>query len=308
MKKAIFPLIIAGTLAGTGAYAADEDEKAGETVENNLEAKLDAARERLEEAAHEVAELSAEIGRPVIERFREFGEGPQRAVIGVQLDPQSGKDGARIRDVSPGGPAAQAGIQAKDVIVKVNETDVKGDSAREVARIMRDVDPEEKVNVRVLRDGKPKDFVVTTRPVVFPMFSVEVPPIPPVPPVPPHSPMSFDRNVLFMRPFGGDYADMELATLTPQLGSYFGTSEGVLVVRAPDEDDLKLQDGDVILSIDGRKPTNGSHATRILRSYQPGEKVVMRVMRQKKAVDLNVTLPKRTNEMARAFHTEEPDE
>ncbi len=305
MKKAIFPLIIAGTLAGTGAYAADDDDKTAENIENNLEAKLDAARERLEAAAHEVAELSAEIGGPVIQRFREFGEGPRHAVIGVQLDPESGKDGARVRDVSPGGPAAQVGIQPDDVIVRVNDTDVKGDSAREVARIMRDVDPEQKVNVRVLRAGQPKDFIVTARPVVFPMFDVAVPPMPPSPD---HPVMSFDRNVLFTRPFGGNFADMELASLTPQLGSYFGTNEGVLVVRAPEEDDLKLQDGDVILSIDGRKPTSGSHATRILRSYQPGEKVVMRVMRQKKAVDLNVTLPKRNNDISRAFRTEEPDE
>ena len=33
------------------------------------------------------------------------------------------------------------------------------------------------------------------------------------------------------------------------------------------------------------------HATRILRSYQPGEKVAMRVMRQKRAVNLEVVLP-----------------
>jgi S1-C subfamily serine protease len=96
--------------------------------------------------------------------------------------------------------------------------------------------------------------------------------------------------------------------LTPQLGNYFGTNEGVLVVRAPEEHDLKLQDGDVILSIDGRKPTSGSHATRILRSYQPGEKVVMRVMRQKKAVDLNVTLPERKHVMTRVFKTQDTDE
>ena len=30
---------------------------------------------------------------------------------------------------------------------------------------------------------------------------------------------------------------------------------------------------EVILAIDGREPTSGSHATRILSSYQPGEKI-----------------------------------
>src|SRR6185295_7468720 len=116
-----------------------------------LESQLEAARTRLEEAAHEVAELSAEIGKPVMDRFvTAFGEGPRRAIIGVQLDPASGKDGARVKEVSPGGPAAEAGLQPRDVIVMVNGTQVKGgDSTREVARIIRGVKPESKVNVRV---------------------------------------------------------------------------------------------------------------------------------------------------------------
>jgi len=33
--------------------------------------------------------------------------------------------------------------------------------------------------------------------------------------------------------FHGPLMDMELATLTPRLGSYFGSEQGVLVVRAP---------------------------------------------------------------------------
>ena len=87
---------------------------------------------------------------------------------------------------------------------------------------------------------------------------------------------------------------MELADLSPALGQYFGTSHGVLVVRVPhDADFLKLQDGDVILSIDGRVPENGSHATRILRSYQPGEKIGLKIMRQKKSQELEGTLPER---------------
>ena len=89
----------------------------------------------------------------------------------------------------------------------------------------------------------------------------------------------------------GALGDMELATLTPQLGRYFGTDKGVLVVRAPK--DFKLEDGDVILAIDGREPTSGSHATRILGSYQPGEKIAIKVMRQQKTVDVETTLPER---------------
>ncbi len=86
-------------------------------------------------------------------------------------------------------------------------------------------------------------------------------------------------------------SNMELATLTPQLGKYFGTDKGVLVVRAPPDGALKLEDGDVILAIDSREPKSGSHATRILGSYQPGEKIMLRIVRQHKALQLETTVP-----------------
>jgi S1-C subfamily serine protease len=84
---------------------------------------------------------------------------------------------------------------------------------------------------------------------------------------------------------------MEFATLSEQLGSYFGVKSGVLVVRAGADAPFGLKDGDVLLSIDGRTPTNAQHAGRILRSYQPGEKVKLRVQRDRKARDLDAAAP-----------------
>ena len=71
---------------------------------------------------------------------------------------------------------------------------------------------------------------------------------------------------------------------------YFGTDKGVLVVRAPTGGAPKLEDGDVILAIDGRQPTSGSHATRILGSYQPGEKITLRILRRHKTLEIEATL------------------
>jgi len=94
--------------------------------------------------------------------------------------------------------------------------------------------------------------------------------------------------------FPGEFGGMELARLTPKLGAYFGTNEGVLVVQAPEKNDVfKLEDGDVIQSIDGRKPDDGTHAMRILRSYRSGEKVNLNVLRQRKPVTLAITMPDR---------------
>jgi len=56
---------------------------------------------------------------------------------------------------------------------------------------------------------------------------------------------------------------------------------------------LKLEDGDVIQAIDGRKPTDGGHALRILRSYKSGEKLNMQVLRQRKTLTVAVVMPDR---------------
>jgi S1-C subfamily serine protease len=224
------------------------------------------------------------MGGPIVQQFSTFNGELGQAIIGVQLDVAGGKDGAKVLGVSPGGPAAEAGIRTGDVIGAVNGKETKGEEgSRQVVKILRDVKPDSKVNVRVLRDGTAKDFTVTARPrPAFVGFARALPAMPAMPALPPGKPF-------FM--MQGPLSNMELASLTPQLGKYFGTDKGVLVVRAPPDGVLKLEDGDVILSIDGREPTSGSHATRILGSYQPGEKISMRIVRQHKNMDLDTTLP-----------------
>jgi S1-C subfamily serine protease len=285
--------------AADGAqHAADSARR--ESDEANLEAQLETARKQLEAAAHQVAELTAQLSRPVIEGFKDFDwemwDDHGHAIIGVQLDPQAPGPGARVRGVSPGGPAAEAGIRAGDVIVAVNGTEVQGaNPARQVMRLMRDVKPDSKVSVRVQREGSTRDFSVTARSGPNFLFAREGFPPPGTELLP-----GMRGPLLLQRPF----MDMELATLTPQLGRYFGSDKGVLVVRAPAGGALKLEDGDVILAIDGREPTSGSHATRILASYQPGEKVTLRIVRLHKTLDVETTLPERSGARHAAAHDE----
>lgn len=84
--------------------------------------------------------------------------------------------------------------------------------------------------------------------------------------------------------------DIELAPVNPQLGSYFGTIEGVLVVDLPDSAPLGLKAGDVILAVDGRKVTGPSQFLRVLASYDDDEPIKLEVMRQKKRISLQGTL------------------
>lgn len=89
---------------------------------------------------------------------------------------------------------------------------------------------------------------------------------------------------------------MSLAPVSERLGSYFGTQAGVLVVRAGVDAPFGLQDGDVILSVDGRTPINDEHAVGIFRSYRPGEKVKLRIQRDRRAINLDTRAPGTTSD------------
>ena len=86
--------------------------------------------------------------------------------------------------------------------------------------------------------------------------------------------------------FGGELAELELAPMNPDLGQYFGTSDGILVISAPKGSPLGLKAGDVVLAVDGRKPSSPSHLLRILRSYDGEESFKIDVLRNRKRESL----------------------
>src|SRR5262249_56346924 len=75
----------------------------------------------------------------------------------------------------------------------------------------------------------------------------------------PLAPMTMnDGPILERRPFkefmfGSPLAALELAPLNPELGKYFATSDGVLVINVPPDSKLGLKPGDVVVAVDGRK-------------------------------------------------------
>lgn len=267
--------------------AAHRGEEAARQREDALRAQMEAARRRLEVAAQQLAALSAQMYGPMMRGIGAFA-GPPRVLIGVQLEDSSGDAGARVREVSPGGPAEQAGVRAGDLIVAVNGTGVQGkEAAGRVVELLHDVKPGDKVDLKVSRDGKTRDLDVIARPDGNAFFLArQLPDLQSLPQV--RSLAAWGGAPMVIR---GPVADMELATLTPGLGRYFGTDTGVLVVRAPPDRGLGLQDGDVILSIGGRKPIDGSHVIRILGSYDPGEKITLEVQRLHRKVTVATTIP-----------------
>lgn len=87
------------------------------------------------------------------------------------------------------------------------------------------------------------------------------------------------NGTMWMR-MGGPLGGIQFAPLNADLGKYFGTTEGILVLETPDTDShVDLKGGDVILAIGDRKPANVEHLFRILGSYQDSETVNFDVMR-----------------------------
>ena len=149
-----------------------------EAEDAKTRAKLEEARARLDKAAREVAELSTQLGEHARHDIRVIRGGPPRAVLGIQVDPNSDNNGVRVLGVSPGGPAAEAGLRDSDVIIALDGVPTTGgDPDRALIEKMRKVKPEQKVKVRVLRDGKNKDLTVVARPMAFDerVFNVRMP-------------------------------------------------------------------------------------------------------------------------------------
>jgi S1-C subfamily serine protease len=234
----------------------------------------------------------------------------RRARLGVRVSldaKETDSLGAFIESVTPGGPAHKAGIRSGDIITRLDGKSVLTTPGRKVSReesapgvqlieLAAKLEPNDTVQVEYLRgDSRRTATVITSEEASVAMedgrFLFKVPEgptferfeLPPGVRIEPMEPQGLERmrRLGVVTAFGGALRDLELAPLNPDLGSYFGTTEGVLVIRAPEGSGLGLKGGDVVLSVDGRKPQSASSLLRILRSYDEDETVKLEIMRQK---------------------------
>lgn len=87
------------------------------------------------------------------------GGGLKRGFLGVSLEESPTVQGAIIDSVEPNSPAEQAGLKARDVIVKAAGKSVASVNQLRVA--ISQTPPGTRVLVKVLRNGKEMDFYVT---------------------------------------------------------------------------------------------------------------------------------------------------
>ena len=106
--------------------------------------------------------ISAGEAIPVIAALREQAAGAVRAegYLGVELDERvDGGQGAIVRSVRDDTPAAEAGIEAQDLIVAADGAAIDG--AKGLIAAIRDLGPGDSTSLTVVRDGTRVDITVT---------------------------------------------------------------------------------------------------------------------------------------------------
>lgn len=340
LSRLLPALVLAGMLS-TAALAQDDSTAA------QPEPDLDALRDELEQARTELAETArrvAEISRKLAGTetrsafgwvFRNDGDDAGEAIefdrvqrlkgdlfdqlrlrprIGVLLGGEDSSDRRTIVGVTPGSGAAEAGIRTGDVLLAINGFEIPANDADRVREALRGVEPGESVRVRVERDGQPLELDVETGSVGRDIRMIV-------------------RNLERMPGMDGDFRvhmpDVRIAPLAPLLprfsvlgpeadlidnhaglAPYFGTGDGVLVLRIGADNPLGLKDGDVILTFD-REPVDDPVALGSkLLAHEAGAEVRLEVMRDGVLTELQGTVPERggreIHEMR--FRIETPDD
>jgi predicted metalloprotease with PDZ domain len=315
LKKILIAATLTFALSLPLAGAAQTAAPADADVLAQKRAELERAERELNEARRKVIALRRELGErgPRGERRELRGiTAGKRATIGVVLG-EAG-DGVEVRAVTPGGGADKAGLKAGDRILAINGTDlaaaVKASSGKSPVKVARDLVGRpadgEAVRLTISRDGKREDIVATAQKRSEFAWSSngEMPAM--LAERLREGLADSDVDILVERAarwreragrrammFHEDGRDLRLAPLNPELGRYFGTDRGVLVIQQKNARFAPLATGDVITSIGGERVETPIDVMRALRRHEPGSAVNVEVVRDRQRQVLVMTVPER---------------
>lgn len=218
-----------------------------------------------------------EVSRPGQIEWR-FGDVTKhRARIGVviSLDPhETDSLGVLVEAVTPGGPADRAGIRSGDLISKVGGKVIGSTTELPGARLsesLAKLEPHDTVAIEFYRGRNRQTVPVVAVAAMSAIFS--------------GSADDSVGNLLGL--LASPLADLSLAPINPELGQYFGATDGVLVINAPAEAKLGLRGGDVILSVDGRKISDPDRILRVLRNHRR-QPLTLDVLRNRRHVSIRI--------------------
>ena len=278
--------------------------------------------EKEQDEAKETEKKVRKAERKVDRRVRvAFGGGSH---LGIRLEDLDKEDvarlklteekGALVKSVDDESPAAKAGIQEGDVVVRYHGESVIG--AAQLARLVRETPAGRTVPIEVMRNGAAQklsatigsdehgawDFGPAWGALEIPVPELpELPesPVPPTPPVPPHAFDRWGKRALLdeLAGFGRGprKLGLEYQEISGQLAKYFKVEgeTGVLVTTVDPEGPAGkagLKAGDVISKLGTRTIEDGDDLRRALDRAEPGSEVSLSVQREGRSLDLKVTL------------------
>jgi S1-C subfamily serine protease len=303
-------------VAPMGASAQQQQGDKQAASRRELQQQMRELERQMRELQREMARLEPEAPRAMT-RSRVEPRAPlvqvwgNRGYLGVNVrwdkNPATDSIGAVLATVSSGGGAEKAGLQGGDILTTFNGEKLAGrypaagegesEPGRKLVDLAQDLEDGDTVVVDYRRGKETHRATIVARRLGYEGFSFAFP-SPDIRITPPDvhvemAPMIAGLEGLRAFAWSSGWLDMELVKLNPELGEYFGSTDGLLVIRAPEDSELQLKGGDVILSVDGRPATSQVQLMRVLRSYEPGEDVKLDVLRQKRRMTLTVKIPER---------------
>ena len=229
--------------------------------------------------------IPAETAAPIIDKLI-AGEEILRGYLGVRIQPMTEdladalglaqNRGEFVQSVQPGEPAEAAGLQAGDVVLKVDGKDVSPDQS--LSFIVANIEPGRRINLEIVRDGQRRTLPATVgrRPSEEALAAQAFNPD--------------EQNPLDApRPGGaglvGEALGLQVIPMTSQLGAQLGMPDvtGGLVVTAADPNSdaaaKGVQRGTVILSANNRPVTQVADLEGVIRAARAErrEAVLLRV-------------------------------
>jgi serine protease Do len=172
--------------------------------------------------------------------------------------------GAMIGDITPGGPAANAGIKKGDIVTELNGQPIS--DADQLKERVGTMDPNTKANMKVMRDGRAMDFTVTLG--EFP---------------------SDEEHASVSRPSSGNSESVlegvTVENLTPDLAQQLKLApqtKGVVVDQvnpSSNAAEAGLQQGDVIQEVNHQPVATAQDFRRAMGSVQKDNPVLLLVNR-----------------------------
>jgi C-terminal processing protease CtpA/Prc len=253
--------------------------------------------------------------------FIRVGPLHSRPSLGIVVDMRAGASdsiGARIESVTPGGPADRAGVRSGDIITRFGgkaliqgpdvgawNTGMQSQPGLRLIEFSARLAPNDTVPLQLRRGRGVRNVRLVTEPLRTVTYwrqpvagsneqmAVELQQryemLKSVEPMVTQTHEPLPRTLYDMSPL----ASLQLAPLNPELGQYFGISDGILVISVPKSSGLRLRGGDVILRVDGRTPASPVHLLRILQSYDTAEQVRLDIVRNRKRETIEGTLAAR---------------